>query len=77
MKLKDTVFTLFFVVFVASVITLSLNTVGNIIYALYLWGHNGLALGASLWEAALNWLVVGVTSVIIAIISFFGMGVTK
>ena len=39
-------------------IIMSFDTIGSIIYCIYLWGGQGHELGYSIWEAAKVWLVL-------------------
>ena len=57
------------IAFVGSIIVLALNTVGNIIYAIYLWGGTGLPFATSLWMGVQSWLLIGVSAIVVAILS--------
>ena len=54
-------------VFLGAII-IACDTIGNIIYGIYLWGGKGMEFSAALWEATKSWLSflgVGILSMII------------
>lgn len=51
----------------------TLNTVGSVLYAIYLWGSEDLPLAKALWEAAKTWLLVFVSCLAIILLSITGL----
>lgn len=75
-KLKTTLFMISVSVLILSVVTLALDTVGSLVYTIYLWGGEGLEFSKALWEGVKTWVIVGITALFTAIASFIGMKAT-
>lgn len=53
-------------------LSMSLATIGSVIYAIYLFGPAGATLGMALWTAAMLWIKMMVGGFILLIIGYIG-----
>ena len=53
-------------------LSMSLATIGSVIYAIYLFGPAGATLGIALWTAAILWIKMMVGGFILLIIGYIG-----
>lgn len=67
----------FYAIGVLALIVLALNTIGSIVYFIYLWGGQGLPFAASAWQATLTWLTIGVTAFITFVITLLLSVITE
>ena len=53
-------------------LSMSLATIGSVIYAIYLFGPAGATLGMVLWTAAMLWIKMMVGGFVLLIIGYIG-----
>lgn len=53
-------------------LSMSLATIGSVIYAIYLFGPAGATLGMALWTAAMLWIKMMVGGFVLLIIGYIG-----
>lgn len=53
-------------------LSMSVATIGSVIYAIYLFGPAGLTLGMALWTAAMLWIKMMVGGFVLLIIGYIG-----
>lgn len=53
-------------------LSMSLATIGSVIYAIYLFGPAGATLGMALWTAAMLWIKMMVGGFVLLIVGYIG-----
>ena len=52
---------------------LGFATVGSIIYIIYLWGGQSIALPLALWSGAKIWMMTSIIGIILFVVGMFGL----
>lgn len=53
-------------------LSMSLATIGSVIYAIYLFGPAGATLGMALWTAAMLWIKMMVGGFVLLVVGYIG-----